>query len=297
MNQCTRSLLILALVFCAGVLATSCGDPMYSGNLAQERQGYSTKLTRKGPSPQEAGPISSPPRGAKLVSFPSGRLKLSAWVSDLPAGAKKRPAVVYCHGGFAFGADDWDQAEPFRKAGYIVMIPILRGENGGPGHFEMFYGEVDDAIAAGKFLQSMPGVDPQRIYIAGHSAGGTIACLAALMPSPFAAAAGFGATTDMEDFVAPRSEFRFMAPFDPTDATEVRLRSVVPFIRNLQCPLFLYAGSHDGYARRSMQNLDTLTSESANKCETAVVDGDHFTSVAASIEQTLSKFNGLAKAK
>ncbi len=29
--------------------------------------------------------------------------------------------------------------QPYRDAGFIVMIPILRGENGQPGSYTMFY--------------------------------------------------------------------------------------------------------------------------------------------------------------
>ena len=39
-------------------------------------------------------------------------------------------------------------AQPYRDAGYIVMIPILRGENGQPGFYTMFYDEVDDVLGA-----------------------------------------------------------------------------------------------------------------------------------------------------
>lgn len=66
---------------------------------------------------------------------------------------------------------------------------MVRGENGNPGHFEFFYGEAEDAVAAGRYLATLPRVDPKRIYITGHSAGGTLALLAAMLPSPYALAA------------------------------------------------------------------------------------------------------------
>jgi dipeptidyl aminopeptidase/acylaminoacyl peptidase len=43
------------------------------------------------------------------------------------------------------------------------MTPTLRGENGNPGNFECFYGEVDDVIAAGRYLATLPYVDPKHI--------------------------------------------------------------------------------------------------------------------------------------
>ncbi len=39
------------------------------------------------------------------------------------------------------------------------MIPILRGENGQPGSYTMFYDEVDDVLAASAALASLPYSD------------------------------------------------------------------------------------------------------------------------------------------
>jgi dipeptidyl aminopeptidase/acylaminoacyl peptidase len=285
-----NGLRVTAVVLIPLLLCVCCDDP-YVGDLAAERAKHTTKLNRQTPSPQQAEPLGAAPTEARAVTFNSGSLKLKAWISDIPAGAKKQPAIVYCHGGFAFGEEDWEQAEPFRKAGYIVLMPMLRGENGNPGNFELFYGEVDDAIAAGKFLSVLSGVDKSRIYIAGHSAGGTVAALSALLPSPFTAAAAYGAPCDMETFLARGSQFRGVAPFDSDDATERRLRSVTAFIKTLRCPLYLFAGSTDDFARHSMFNLDTLATNAGKTCQTFVIPGDHFSSVDESIARTIELFN------
>src|SRR5438067_6337159 len=93
-------IVMLMLVLAPGI---SCDDPN-SGDLGKERAKHATKLRRKGPSPQKAPPVGPPPAGARAVVYPSNGMQLKAWISALPAaGAKNRPAVVYCHGGFAFG--------------------------------------------------------------------------------------------------------------------------------------------------------------------------------------------------
>ncbi len=33
---------------------------------------------------------------------------------------------------------------------------------------------IDDAVAAARLLQNTPGLDPKRIFILGHSLGGTL---------------------------------------------------------------------------------------------------------------------------
>ena len=44
----------------------------------------------------------------------------------------------------------------------------------------MFYDEVDDVLAAAEALAGLPDVDTGQLYVAGHSAGGTLALLAAM---------------------------------------------------------------------------------------------------------------------
>ncbi len=49
-----------------------------------------------------------------------------------------------------------------------------------PGFFSMFYEEVDDVLATADYLAKLPGADLGHIYLAGHSAGGTLTMLATL---------------------------------------------------------------------------------------------------------------------
>ena len=95
------------------------------------------------------------------VTFRSGELQLKAWLKDKGDG-QKHPAIVFCHGGFAFGAGDFEDAAKFAEAGFVVLAPMLRGENGQAGEFQLFLGEVDDVLAAGKFVAILPSVDRSR---------------------------------------------------------------------------------------------------------------------------------------
>src|SRR5262249_46686861 len=104
---------------------------------AEVRKRFRTKLLEQGPAPQEE-PMTRPPMGVTEIAYPSGKLRLKAWVNR-PAKAKpKQPAVLFVHGGFAFGLPDWEMAKPYWDAGYVVLVPILRGENGQPGSFSLF---------------------------------------------------------------------------------------------------------------------------------------------------------------
>src|SRR5260221_14576163 len=77
----------------------------------------------------------------------------------------KNPAVLFLHGGFCFDLSDWQETEAFREAGFIVMLPNRRGENGQPGNFTMFYDEVEDVISAAEYLRTQPYIDQRRLYV------------------------------------------------------------------------------------------------------------------------------------
>src|SRR2546423_6583221 len=113
---------------------------------AEDRKQFKTRLVEKGPAPQDADEVQTP-EGVKEVEYPSGNLRLKAWVTEPPKDGGKRPAVLFLHGGFAFGEDDWETARPYRDAGFVVMTPMLRGENDQPGFYSMFYDEVEDVLA------------------------------------------------------------------------------------------------------------------------------------------------------
>jgi len=87
-------------------------------------------VAAEGPSPQAAEPVAVA-ADAHEVRYTSGALRLRAWVSNT-SGAPK-PAIVYVHGASAFRADHWEATRPLRDAGFVVMTPILRSENGSPG--------------------------------------------------------------------------------------------------------------------------------------------------------------------
>lgn len=172
MPKCVRFALIIGCMVCSAGCQfrpdVSPGLEPQDEDFAQVRSSFKTKLIRQGPSPQTGEPLQTP-SAANEIEYRSGDLVFKAFVTPDPGDGQKRPAVLFLHGGFAFGGDDWDMAQPYRDAGYIVMAPILRGENGQPGLYTMFYDEVDDVLGACASLASLPYVDSKRIFVSGHS--------------------------------------------------------------------------------------------------------------------------------
>ena len=181
----------------------------------------------------ERDPIVEPPHAMfELIRFDSAIGPLRAYITPDPGDGKKHPAVLDCHSGFG-GVGSWlwdrpvaDYTRPFRDAGFTVMSPSWRGENDNPGRYEMFWGEVDDALAALRHLRSLPHVDPARIYIIGHSTGGTLAMLLAAETEQVRAVFSFEGAPSIAHWLEIGGGPGFV-PFDTTDPRELDLRSPV----------------------------------------------------------------------
>jgi acetyl esterase/lipase len=210
------------------------------------RQKLQTKVS--GP-PTQRSPAPKPPvRLFEKVIYRAPLGMNVAYVTPIKSGAR-RPAMLWIAGGLdwniseAFWApaerDDDQSARAFREAGMVLMLPSLRGSNQNPGHNECFLGEVDDILAAADFLARRPDVDPKQIYLGGHSTGGTLALLAAESSGRFRAVFAFGPVADPRDY-----GLGGCLPAD-APAEEVRPRSPVAFVSEIQSPTFVIEG-HGG---------------------------------------------------
>jgi dienelactone hydrolase len=247
------------------------------------RSNFKTKLVQRGPSPQ---PFAKelPPVGVEVIRYRSGSLELKGWQSRIdPAG--HAPAVVLLHGGFAFGAEDWDLAVPFVEAGYAVLMPILRGENGMPGDYSLFYDEVEDVLAATAFLARQPGVDRDRIFVTGHSAGGTLALLAALTSDRYLAGSSLSGVTNVGRVLSGLT-----APFDASAVEEANMRSAVVFASSFKCPFRIYYGNEEEFFIADSQETARRAAASGKDVVAVEVPGDHFTSINEGLRRTMAFF-------
>jgi dipeptidyl aminopeptidase/acylaminoacyl peptidase len=211
-------------------------------DLLRARAGFQTRVSPN-PNYQSDGPVDQPPpKWFRLVQYPAPPGNLAAYLSPDPGDGKKHPAVVYAHGGFGgINGFQWGRESfaPFRDAGFVLFCPSCRGENENPGRYEMFYGEVDDALAAIDYVAKVPYVDPARVYMVGHSTGGTITLLAAESSPRLRAAFSFGGAPDLQTVDYGNT------PFDRRVAQEVRLRSPIHFVAGLKTPTFYFEGDRD----------------------------------------------------
>ncbi|MDR3401149.1 MAG: prolyl oligopeptidase family serine peptidase [Chthoniobacter sp.] len=225
-------------------------------SLAEARQGFTTHLIRHDRT-GEAAP--APPDFFRLVQYPSTAGALPAYVGVAPPDGKKHPAIIWIVGGFSNSISDiaWtpgpvdnDQsATAFREAGIVMMYPCLRGGNDDPGFKEGFYGEVDDVLAAADYLSKLDYVDPQRIYLGGHSTGGTLALLTAESTDRFRAIFSFGPVEDVAGY-GPK-----LLPFDTRDHKETALRAPGRFLKSIRTPTFVFEGTN---GRSNIESLRSM---------------------------------------
>jgi uncharacterized protein len=137
-------------------------------------------------------------------------------ILTMPTGSGPFPAVVLVHGS---GPNDRDETiynnKPFRDLAEGLAsqgIAVLRYDKRSKVYAEQMQGMtegatvqegvIDDALAALELLRSTPGVDPQRIYLLGHSLGAMLAPRIATQTNDLAGAIIMaGPTRPLEDVI------------------------------------------------------------------------------------------------
>lgn len=246
--------------------------------LQEERAGHESQWQRFSLKP--TGRVELPNRKSFLsIHYHSPAGELSAYLTPDPKDGKRHPAIVWAHSfskgiGSMFWQHDPDghdlTARAFRDKGIVMMCPSWRGENENPGRMELHYGEVDDFLAAIQHIKKLPYVDPNRVYIGGHDAGGTLALLAACASDQFEAAFSLGGMLDGAAMLKrlPRNHL----PFDPDSPQEYWLRSPLRYASFIRRPVF-YFEANDSFELDAARRMK----ERAGTCFQAFqLGGNHF---------------------
>ena len=272
-------------------------DPMAVPDIAIQNEDYArarahfhTKLLKKGPAPEQVCTEMKPPAGVSEITFPSGSFRLKAWINRPLNTRQKSPAILFLHGGFCFDFSDWKGTQPFQDAGYIVIIPMLRGEDGQPGNFSMFYDEVNDVVSAAKYLRKQSYVDSNRIYVAGHSTGGTLTMLAAMTYTHFRAAASLSGSPDAVGYTRHAVAIGADVPFNYKDPRELELRSARVYAASFKCPVRIYYGADETHFALSSQPTAKLAQEHGLDVKAIAVNGGHNSAVDEEVHLAIEFF-------
>ena len=152
----------------------------------------------------------------------------------LPKGGMNLAAVVLVHGS---GAHDRDESifpnKPFRDLAEGLAsrgIAVLRYEKRNKvhqaklltlPHFTPQEETVEDAVRAVALLQTVPEIDPKRIYVLGHSLGGYL--LPQILQQTPQVAGGIslaGSTRPLEDLMV--EQYEYLVPLQSAGSEEAR---------------------------------------------------------------------------
>ena len=208
------------------------------------------------------------------------RNKLNIWV---PTGTKKTdklPVLVWLYGGgwYSGARDDYGFAgRAFARQGFIVVIPDYRIVP--DGHWPDFLHDSAAAVAWTDAHIGNYGGDPDRIALAGHSAGAYNAVMIALDPQ-WMRAAGSDALV-IRGVAALAGPYDF-APFEKGGRADVAMGDIRPvertqpvaFVRADAPPLWLGHGTDDTVVRvRNSQRLTAAMHKVGGSAQLREYDG------------------------
>jgi dipeptidyl aminopeptidase/acylaminoacyl peptidase len=166
-------------------------------------------------------------------------------------------------------------AAALRRAGIVVMFPALRGFSGNTARSECFLGEVDDVLAAAEHLAARSDVDPARIYLGGHSTGGTLVLLAAASTDRFRAVFAFGPVADPREYGDASCLPKGMPE------AEYEVRAPVRWIGSVVTPTVVIEGERSG----NVGDFPALQNHASPVVKfLALAGADHFTTLAPANE-------------
>ena len=201
---------------------------------------------------------------AEPITFPSGDAVAHAFFYRPtnrncagPSG-ERPPLLVVSHGGPTSSADaafKWS-FQYWTSRGFAVVDVNYRGSAGyGRRYRQALDGQwgvvdVDDSVAAARFLMERGDVDPQRVAIRGASAGGFTTLAALTFRSVFRAGASHYGIGDLEALAKDTHKFesryldRLIGPYPQERALYVE-RSPIRHTERLASPMILFQGSED----------------------------------------------------
>ncbi|WP_296017210.1 alpha/beta fold hydrolase [uncultured Agrobacterium sp.] len=263
--------------------------PLEREDYAKARERFHTHLLRKMPAPEKSEPLGTPP-GARRVTYPggpNGSIELVAWLSEYTPSKTLKPAVLFLHGGNATGDGHWALMKPFWQAGFVVLLPSFRGENGQQGNYSGFYDETSDALSAAAYLENLPGIDKDRFFLAGHSNGGTLSLLAA-MTRKFRAAVPISAGVNSWRYF---NRYADELCFDETDPQEFIMRSSVCFGHSLKCPTLMLRGTQERPFDADHELLMSRATSVGTKIDHQLLPGTHNGVVPHAVDESIKFFN------
>ena len=135
------------------------------------------------------------------IGITDGLKQVSDYYPSLHGAA---PGLLLLHGwdwpGRSPAAGLRDHAREFQHAGYAVLAPSMRVWPPSGGRDDWGGRQVDDSLAALRWLGARRSVDPERLFVAGYSQGGQMALLTATRGARVRAIVAFAPVTELQSW-------------------------------------------------------------------------------------------------
>lgn len=202
---------------------------------------------------------------AEPITFPSAEGRIAHALFYRPRNpefvgpeGELPPLVVYSHGGPTSNAhNSLDLGVQLLTTRGIAVVDVDYGGSTGYGRefrqaLDRAWGvvDVDDCVAAARYLVDRGEVDPDRLAIEGGSAGGFTTLAALAFRDVFAAGISLFGVGDLEALARDTHKFesryidRLVGPY-PAAAATYRERSPVHNLDEISCPVLILQGLED----------------------------------------------------
>ena len=202
---------------------------------------------------------------AEAITFPSagGRVAHALYYRPVNPGyvgpeGELPPLLVRSHGGPTSNAANWlELGYQYLTSRGIAVVDVDYGGSTGYGReyrheLDGNWGvvDVDDCIAAARYLVERGDVDGERLAIEGSSAGGYTTLAALAFRDTFAAGISLFGVADLEMLARETHKFearymdRLVGPY-PEAADVYRERSPIHYLDDIDCPVLVLQGLED----------------------------------------------------
>jgi pimeloyl-ACP methyl ester carboxylesterase len=223
------------------------------------------------------------------VESPNGQNeRIHGWW--IPAQNELAKTLLYLHGSALNIGANVDHAHRFHNLGFSVFLVSYRGYGLSDGEFPSEDQMYADAEAAWDHLVKKKGIDPERIFIYGHSIGGAIAIDLATR-HPDAAGLIVEATfTSIFDMARLKYRYRFLPMGLIVDQNFDSLKKV----GRLKVPVLYLHGTEDDLVPSEMSRRLYEKTISAKRLK-FITGGGHNNSAAIGGEDYLHSIRGFEK--
>lgn len=167
------------------------------------------------------------------------------WIQSVRESA---PVLLYFHGNASNNGDIVDNAAIFHQLGLSVLLIDYRGYGKSSPTFPNETRVYQDAEAAWKYLIDKRQIEPEKIFVYGHSLGGAIAINLATKHPQMAGLIIEGTFTSIKDIGRSDKLLRWL----PLDWIITQHFDSISKIKSLQTPLLMFHGAEDKIIPLSM---------------------------------------------